>query len=106
MGGTDGDRPTRWGVAQGVGEQIAQHLPHPLPVHLQDPGLIVDVHVEGHALDRVGLPVGLGGGVQQFEHGLFCAVQVDAPLLGAGDIGGLFLPEVGVGESAADEQHA
>ena len=31
--------------------------------------------------------MGLGGGVQEFEHGLFCAVQVDAPLLGAGDIG-------------------
>ena len=82
----EGDLPAGRCVAQGVGEQVAQHLPHPLPVHVHHPGVVVDVQDEPHALGGVRLPVGLRGGAGQVAGRLRGAVQVDPALLGPGDV--------------------
>lgn len=88
--GAERDLSASWGVAQGVGEQVAQHLAHALPVGRDVSGGLVDVDVQGHAFGGVGLPVGLGGRAHQLGHRLFGAVQDDAALLRAGDVVDVF----------------
>lgn len=85
LSGLEGDPAPGRGVAQGVGEQVAQDLAHALAVHVHGQARI-GVHGQGHALGGVGLLVGLGRGMQQPADPLGAAVQFDPALLGAGDV--------------------